>query len=166
MSDRYFNLLVELSGVVRHTEQPTQAQWGELEEHLGIALPDDLKHLVSALGSGHFGEFCLLNPASSSEYVQFTPRNVLGFGSRISQIASKAGIALYPDREGFLLIGVCGNNMDLLLQPRWAAHPPYELAWLELDYSRAHAIKTGLCQFLYELYQRLIPEPWVKGSAI
>jgi hypothetical protein len=164
MNDEYLQKVLELAHVVEPVEQPTAKDWEKVERDLGIGLPEDLKQLVTKLGNGNFGEFCLLNPVSSCSYTQLTLQNVLEFGERVHRTAQRAGISLYPDRSGFLLIGVSGNRMELLLQPDSDCGWPYKLKWLELDYSRAHSIDMNLSRFLHDMYRGLITEDWAQEA--
>ncbi len=158
MNDRFLERVKEMASVARPLEQPTREDWANIERDLSLRLPPDFKKLVSELGSGHFGEFSLLNPCSSSDYTRLSRERALSFWRNLEPVSRNTGLLLYPNPNGFLQIGSSGNRMDLLLRPR--SVEIYELVWLEQDYDTLHPINLTVSRFLHDLYLNLLTESW------
>jgi len=165
MSDPYFPKVLQLARVTQPIEPPTESDWSAVERDLGLALPEDLKQLLTQLGNGHFGEFWLFNPCSPSEFTGFSRQNALKFKEDIAPVVKEAGISLYPQLNGFLRIGYASNRMDLLLRPDPRSGSPYQLIWLDEDYyaDGVHKLENmSISRFFHDFYLGLIPDEWAR----
>ena len=160
MNDPFLERVIQMAKVVRPVEQPSPGDWVALERDIGLALPSDLKQLVTELGSGHFGERWMFNPGASSKYTNFTRDQLFLFREAVGPIVKEAALPLYPESGGFIQVGFSGNRMDLLLRPGSSPETPYTLAWLEQDYYIAHRLEMTVSRFLHDLYLGKIEQEW------
>jgi hypothetical protein len=158
MCSTYLQSVIELSRVADPIEAPSADDWTKAEAELQVVLPWDYKALLSAVGSGRFGEVAFLNPKSSSPYLILTRQQLLGFCDRVGATASNAGLSLYPDETGAVWIGTSPNGMELLFRPH--TNDEYGLYLLERDYDSYRTVDTTITQFLYQLYNGLRSETW------
>jgi hypothetical protein len=162
MNDPYLEKVLRLADVVSPVEQPRDTDWEALERDLGTGLPEDVKLLITNLGSGYFGEFSLLNPCSSSKYACLSRERLLLYHQNLQPIAREGGFSLYPDSDGLIRVGAGSNRMDLLLQPT-SSHPVgYRLAWLDQDDRIPKWVDLTVARFLHDLYLGLLSQPWAK----
>ena len=162
MNDPYLEKVLQLADVVSPVEQPKEDDWKALEREMGVRLPEDMKLLITSLGSGYFGEFSLLNPCSSSKYTRLSRAESLIFKGLIDRVANEAGISLYPEPNGLLQVGAASHRMDLLLQLQSEAKDYYTCIWLDQDSRTADAFRITVSQFLYELYHGTLSAAWTE----
>ena len=160
MNDPYLEKVLQLAGVVSPVEQPKEDDWQALERELGIWFPEDVKLLITSLGSGYFGEFSLLNPCSSSKYARLSRERLLLYQHNLQPIAREGGFSLYPDRNGLIRIGAGSNRLDLLLQPMSSQPVEYRLAWLDQDDRIPRWLDLTVARFLHDLYLGLLSVGW------
>jgi hypothetical protein len=137
------------------------ADWAGVEAEIGVVLPDDLKCLVSSLGTGAFGyEFALFNPIASSKYIRLCTDLLFTFERNSADAAKQAGISLYPAKGGCLAIGEDGNGCNLLIEPDPAAQKWRRLVWFDTATSEAHFDRRCVSEFILDLYEGRIPAKW------
>lgn len=159
MKESILDRVIKLANVNCPLEQPTEKNWAILEDELQIALPTDLKELVSRLGSGLFGELLLLNPCSSSPYGKFSRENAMDYAECIAVSAKIANIKIYPEDGGYIQVAAkCGHKMDLLIKP--IDRRNYKSVWMDQDLDVAYEIDRPIPQFIHDLYFNKLTESW------
>lgn len=162
MNNDFVEKAVRLARITQAVDQPMPSDWERLEERLGRRLPHDFKDLVTRLGSGRFGEFTLLNPASSVKHSRFCREQVMELRGYVEDVAQQIGLVLYPEANGFFHVGIGTHRMDLLMKVHLGAQDEYTLSWLDEDRYLAHPVTTSVSQFLHDVYLGTYPESWTR----
>lgn len=155
MTEDYSNKLIQLAGAIKAVEQPTSGDWQSAESDIGTKFPDDFKRLVSALGSGIFGDALYLrNPCASLQYHSLSKTALVEYGEILAYAAQEANISLYPAVGGLISLG--GMERQLFF---WKPDDK-GLVWLDVDFDQTVNIDMSITQFIHDLYLGLIKEAW------
>jgi hypothetical protein len=160
MPEDYVHKIVALAQPLRPVEQPSPADWEAVERDLGYAFPVDFKSLVTLLGNGSFGSgLGLNNPISSSEYCRLSKEALVKYHELVSFIEERAGIRLFPHRDGLVWIGGW-ERQHLLLRPLGNGCLGSDVVRLDHDYDEASDLGMPVSQFIHDLYHGRIEEQW------
>jgi hypothetical protein len=155
----YVRKIIEEAAVRCACDQPSPADWANVEGEMGVVFPADYKALVSALGEGAFGcGLNLRNPCSTSEYTRLSRASLLMHRESIADLEAKLSFPIYPSAKGAVAVGSV-DRQDIYLKPGSNPKELTELVWLNVDTEEARTLPYTLSQFLYLLYRGAIPTP-------
>jgi len=157
----YISEVLKLASVEQPTEQPTPADWNALELELNLTFPSDFKSLVSALGTGKFGDgLTLSNPCASPNCGLISKAVLIDYRDLLADMAKEAHISLYPDISGLVLIGSI-DRQNLLLRPD-KSRTLGELVWWDIDQDSTKDLSMSITQFIHDLYRGKIDGEWAE----
>jgi hypothetical protein len=156
----YLSTIIEIAAVATPIETPSESDWQKAEAELGLHLPLDYKALVSAIGSGRFGNLGLRNPVEPHSVANFERESYVDFHNQIAEHTNEKTLRLFPKRNGFLHLGGTPFGCELFVRPSASGEPPYDLCWFNLDEEEGRFLKMSLSRFLHDLYLNHLDEDW------
>jgi len=162
MPTDYVQEVVKLAAPVNPTEQPSHQDWQTVESELGLEFPADYKALVSALGSGRFGDgLALRNPRASSGYIRLSRDALLEFQRLMTEAKWEVDVSLYPKTGGFVSIGHVDRHA-FLLHPDQGGRLLDQIVWWDQDYKEIKDLGMSISRFIHDLYVGQIREEWAE----
>lgn len=131
--------------------KPTCEDWNKLELELGVELPSECNELISYVGDGWFGEIVFFNPVKGS-YLTFTKSFQLEQLDLFRYDVKGSNMALYPDSNGYLLIGGVSGAGGIFC--RRESNNNWSYVYLEGGFEECYNLETGLLNFLLNLYKK------------
>jgi hypothetical protein len=160
MGKDYLNKIVKLANVSHPVERPTSNDWSKLETRMGISLPTDYKNVISIIGHGHFGVLELKNPVSSSKYSDFTYESEIEYYNDLKTTRKETGMSFYPNIPGYVLVGSTDYGRWLFCEANTVNTASYKICWMDMELYRPYILTMSICQFIHDMYYKLIMEKW------
>jgi len=158
--EHFFKRCVELAGNCQFKEQPTAADWRQLEHEIGRRIPPDHQRFVSYFGSGTFGDdLYLLNPRASGR-CRFDALRLEQNREEKRLLLEDVGCDTYP-KTNLLLIAFTTSRMDLLLDVKDQSGD--QLMFLDLGQMAQVPLQMSAAEFVYKLYLGEFDEQWSAG---
>jgi hypothetical protein len=141
----YTKKLLTVIGKCSFVEVPKKSDWLDIELTLGRSLPEDYKELLETIGTGSFGELCLLNPRAFNR-CKLSIARLKSFCELQKAAMAEPFCALFPESEGLINIGIGSNNYGLFLKP---LKHDWQLMFVDFDIEEITELYCGISEFIF-----------------